>query len=90
MILFGNHQAPRDRSDASFDKAGMMIKDNAVDPDIAQPGLRPGQANHVVGAQQLLHRVTIDPYVVCVPHLTRPVILCSLALGRVNGVREIC
>ncbi len=33
----------------------MMVEHKAVDAGIAQPGLRPGQADDVVGAQQLLH-----------------------------------
>ena len=55
MIAFGNHQAARDRPDAAFDEAGMMIENHAVDAGIAQLRLRPGQADDVVGAQQLLH-----------------------------------
>src|SRR5260370_90851 len=60
VILFGNHQAARDRADAAFDEAGMVIEDKAVDASIAEPGLSPGQADDVVGAQQLLHPSPID------------------------------
>src|SRR5437016_10243814 len=92
VIFFGNHQAARDRPDAAFDEAGMMIEDKAVDADIAQQGLGPGQANDVVGAQELLHPSpidhpsSIDLRLAYARHLTRSVILCSLALRRVNGV----
>ena len=55
MIAFRNHQAARDRPDTPFDEAGMMIEDKAVDAGVAEPGLRPGQADGVVGAQQLPH-----------------------------------
>ena len=55
MIAFGNHQTARDRADAAFDEAGMMIEDKAVDAGLAQPDLSPGQADDVIGAQQLLH-----------------------------------
>src|SRR6266702_2382617 len=90
VILFGNHQAARDRTDAAFDEAGMMIEDKAVDADIAQQGLRPGQPDDVVGAQELLHPSPIDLRPAYARHLTRLVILCSLAVRRVNGVRETC
>jgi len=89
VIRFGNHEAPRDRPDAAFDEAGVMIENDAVDAGIAQPGLRPRQADDVVGAQQLLHLPPIDSIDLgpaYARHLTRSVILCSLAESRVNGV----
>ena len=88
VILFGNHQAARDRSDAAFDEAGMMIEDETVDADIAQQGLGPGQADDVVGAQELLHPPPVDLRPAYARHLTRSAILCSLAFRRVNGVRD--
>ena len=90
VIFFGDHQAARDRPDAAFNEAGMMIEDKTVDADIAQHGLGPGQADDVVGAQELLHPSPIDLRPAYARHLTRSVILCSLALRRVNGVRETC
>ena len=56
--------------------------------DIAQQGLGPGQADDIVGAQQLLHPPPGGLRPAYVRHLTRSVILCSLAFGHVNGVRE--
>ena len=55
VVALGNHQAPRDRTDAAFDEAGMMIEHEAVDAGVAQSGLRPGQADGIVGAKQLPH-----------------------------------
>src|SRR5216684_2013830 len=88
VIFFGDHQAARDRPDAAFDEAGMMIKDKAVDADIAQHGLSPGEPDDVVGAQELLHPPPVDLRPAYAWHLTRSAILCSLALRRVNGVPE--
>ena len=45
MIALGDHQAPRDRADAAFDEAGVMIEHEALDAGVAQPRLRPGQAD---------------------------------------------
>ncbi len=90
MIVFGNHQAARDRPDAAFNEARMMIEDKAVDAGVAEPGLSPGQADDIVGAQQLLHPSPIDLRPAYARHLTRSAILCSLAFRRVNGVRETC
>ena len=55
MVTLRHHQAARDRSDAAFHEARVMIEDNAVDPGVAELGLRPRQTYGVVGAKQLLH-----------------------------------
>jgi len=60
---------------------------DAVDPRIGEQRPGPREADGVIAAQQLLHRVPIDLRAAHVRHLTRSVILCSLAVGRVNGVR---
>jgi len=36
MIALRHNEAARDRPDAAFDKAGVMIKNEAVDADLAQ------------------------------------------------------
>ena len=66
----------------------MMIEDKTVDADIAEHRLSPGQADDVVGAQELLHPPSVDLRPAYARHLTRSAILCSLALRRVNGVRD--
>ena len=53
MIAFRNHQAARDRPDAALDKVGVMIEDKTVDAGVAQPGLRPGQADDIVRPKEL-------------------------------------
>ena len=58
MIAFGNHQPPRDRADAAFHEAGMLVEHEAVDAGIAQSGLRPGQADDIVRPKQLSHAGT--------------------------------
>ena len=35
VVAFGDHQAARDRADAAFDEAGMMVEHEAVDPGVA-------------------------------------------------------
>jgi hypothetical protein len=94
MIALGNHQAARDGSDAALDEAGMVIENKTVDARVVQQRLRPGQANDIVGAQQFQHPQPTGlrlPYVkpayvnpAYVRHLTRSVILCSLANKRVK------
>src|SRR5437763_1870530 len=56
MIALGDHQPPRDRADAALDDARMLVEHEALDPGIAQQRLGPGQADDIVGAQQLFHR----------------------------------
>src|SRR5579864_8880683 len=92
VIAFGDHQAARNGADIPVDEAGMMIEDKTVDPGVAEPGLRPGQADRVVGAEQLSHSgadILRNPppsalRPAYVRHLTRSVILCSLASRRVK------
>ncbi len=55
MIALGNHQPPRDRADAAFHQAGMLVEHEAVDAGVAQPGLRPGQADDIVRPKKLSH-----------------------------------
>src|ERR1043166_7157173 len=56
MIALGDHQPPRDGADAALDQARMLVEHDALDPGIAQQRLGPGQADDIVGAQQLFHR----------------------------------
>src|SRR4051794_31397098 len=55
VIAFGNHQPPRDCTDAAFHEAGMLVEHEAVDAGIAQSGLRPGQADDIVRPKKLSH-----------------------------------
>ena len=41
VVALGDHQAPRDRADAAFDEARVLVEHEAVDAGIPQQGLEP-------------------------------------------------
>jgi hypothetical protein len=88
QIAFVYHQPARDRADASLYEARMVIENKAADAGVTQQGLRPGQSDDVVGPEQFPHSPLTGLRPAYVRHLTRSVLLCSLAFERVKPRRS--
>ena len=87
MIALGDHQPPRDSADAAFHQARMLVEYEAVDAGIAQPGLRPGQADDIVRPKKLSQAgepaLSGDVRPIAGPFVSSDVI-CLLIVGRVK------